>query len=219
MPQIENGYLKIANELLDAVIAIRIPGEAMQVFLFIMRKTYGFNKKADCIALSQFTGATGLKRPNVCRAIKKLAEMKLIIVIKKDNSSITEYRVHKVLEDWQPLSKKITLSKKIMNVIKKDNRTLSKKIHTKDNTKDNITKDSDNKKNTVDQDFILKCKENYPAVNVELELQKMKGWLFANPGRQLTRRFAVNWLNRVKPPEFSEMSIEQQLEQKYKGGV
>lgn len=41
---------------------------------------------------------------------------------------------------WKPLPKKITLSKKITTVIEKDNASLSKKLHTIDNTtKDNIT--------------------------------------------------------------------------------
>ena len=50
MPQVENGYTRIANELLEALAKIRIPGEARQVFDVIMRKTYGF-RKSDPIAL------------------------------------------------------------------------------------------------------------------------------------------------------------------------
>lgn len=146
-------FTKIANDLLDQLIRIRIPGEAMQVFLFIMRKTYGFNKKTDKISLSQFVGATGLNKPAVCRAILKLRSMGLIFIkkdntiIEKDNSGLTEYGVNKVCEIWQPLSKKITLSKKIIGVIEKDNLPLSKKIPTKDTlTKDTITKETPAKK-------------------------------------------------------------------------
>ena len=58
-PQLENGYIKIATELYDALCGIRIPGEARQVFDVILRKTYGWNKKKDAIALSQFVEATG----------------------------------------------------------------------------------------------------------------------------------------------------------------
>ena len=54
MPQLENGYTKIANELLEAIAAIRIPGEAMQVLLVIIRKTYGYCKKKDAISISLF---------------------------------------------------------------------------------------------------------------------------------------------------------------------
>ena len=123
-------YTKISNELLDALIRYRIPGEQMQVFLFIMRKTYGYNKKQDAIALSQFVDATGIKKANVSRAIKGLLSKK-IIIIKKDNGIAHVYEIIKDYEKWEPLSKKIT-------IIKKDNLPLSKKSTTKDNT----TKDS-----------------------------------------------------------------------------
>ncbi|MGD8786551.1 MAG: hypothetical protein PVJ60_03935, partial [Phycisphaerales bacterium] len=94
----------------------------------------------DWIANSQFVKATGLKRPNVTRAIRKLQEMNLI-VIKKDNRERVSYSLQKDYTKWKPLSKKIMLSKKIRAVIKKDNKLLSKKMPTKDN-KDNITKDN-----------------------------------------------------------------------------
>lgn len=138
-PQTENGYTKIANELLEALCKVRIPGEARQVLDVIFRKTYGFNKKEDAIALSQLCLMTGLKKPNVCRAINVLTGMN--IVIKNDNGVTTKYRIIKNFETWKPLSKKITLSKKIMVVIKNDNKPLSKKIHTKEK-KETITKES-----------------------------------------------------------------------------
>jgi phage replication O-like protein O len=139
MPQLEN-YTKIANELLEAIAAIRIPGEAMQILLVIIRKTCGYHKKKDAISLSQFASITGMKKPNVCRAVKKLLDMniikplskKIIKIIEKDNAYISEYELNKDFASWKPLSKKITLSKKIINVIKKDNLPLSKKIPTKE---------------------------------------------------------------------------------------
>lgn len=137
MPQLENGFTRIANELIDAIAAIRIPGEAMQVFWVIMRKTYGFQKKTDSIALAQFSTATGLNKQAVCRAVKKLEQMNMVIikkdnVIEKDKRHASEYAINKDIENWRPLSKKITLSKKIINVIEKDNLPLSKKIPSKE---------------------------------------------------------------------------------------
>jgi len=50
------------------------------------------------------------------------------------------YKFTKDYHQWQPLSKKITLSKRIIKIIKKDNLALSKKSTTKDTiTKDNKT--------------------------------------------------------------------------------
>lgn len=118
-PQLENGYTPIANEILDALVGIRIPGEARQCLDFIIRKTYGYKKKEDWIALSQFVDATSLKKPTVSRALKKLLFMNMII--KKDKGLGVTYGLQKDCDKWKPLSKKIT-------VIKKDNKGSTKKI-------------------------------------------------------------------------------------------
>ncbi len=132
-PQKENGYTPIANEIMDALARIRIPGEARQLLDVILRKTYGWNKCEDAISLSQFVEFTGIKKPNVCRNLNKLLGMN--IIIKKDNDWCVTYGLQKIYSKWKPLSKKITLSKKIISVIKKDNKSLSKKIHTKESIK------------------------------------------------------------------------------------
>lgn len=148
-PQCENGYTRIANELLEALAKIRIPGEAMQVFLVIVRKTYGFGKKEDAIPLSQFCLATGLKRPNVVRAIKLLERMNLVIksdttlvskvippVIKNDTRTVRIYRFNKDFEAWKPLSKTIppSINSDNRGSIKSDTlkRNIQKKIYTSD---------------------------------------------------------------------------------------
>jgi len=141
-PQLDNGYTKIANELLDALCGIRISGEATQVLFVILRKTYGYNKTKDQISLSQICGLSGLSKSCVCRAIRKLIDMRLIVV-KKDNKKITTYSINKFYRQWIPCAKKITCAIKTIDVVNKDNKPLSIKTHTKDNvTKDNITKDN-----------------------------------------------------------------------------
>lgn len=139
-PQVENGYVKIANELIDALVRYRLPGEQMQCFLFIIRKTYGYCKKEDKISLSQFCEATGINKPCVKRALNNLLSKK-IIIIKKDNSFMHVYEINKDFETWEPLSKKITLSKKIKGVIKKDKNRYQKRSPQKkkeNNTKENF---------------------------------------------------------------------------------
>ncbi len=131
-PQWEiDGYVKVARPIMEALTRTRIPGEARQCLDFIIIKTYGFHKKEDAISLSQFSLSTGLNKPAVCRAITKLIALNL--VIKKDNGYITKYRFNKDFDTWKPLSKKITLSKKIICIIEKDNlyyrkRDLQKKL-------------------------------------------------------------------------------------------
>ena len=162
-PQLENGYVKIANEIIDALIRHRIPGEQMQCVLFIVRKTYGFNKKWDSIANSQFVKATGMKKGNVSRAIKTLIDKK--IVIKNDNYTIPRYQFNKNYKQWEVLSKKQPVIKKATIVIKSDNKPLSKVMDTKDN-KDTITKDKEIYSRVIDY-LNLKTGKNYKHTSKE----------------------------------------------------
>lgn len=156
-PQKENGYTAIANELFEAIIAFRIPGEIRQVFDAILRKTYGYNKKEDAIANSQLVLLTGMKKGNVSRSLSRLIVSKL--VIKTDNSygSGNLLKINKDYSQWIPfviksdnkkkLSKrKPKLSKQITEVIQNDNKPLSELMDTKDKTilKDTIQKTDKN---------------------------------------------------------------------------
>ena len=136
-PQLENGYTKIANEILDALIKYRIPGEQVQVLLYILRKTYGFNKTNDRISNSQFVSATGMKKGNVSRAVKNLVSKN--IVIKSDNKYIPTYRFNKNYKTWKVLSILQPVINITTSVIKTDNKLLSKVMDTKE-SKDNIQK-------------------------------------------------------------------------------
>ena len=157
-PQLEEGYTKIANEIMEALAKIRISGEEWQILNVILRKTYGYNKKEDWISLSQFCLATGLTKSSICRAIHKLLIKNTID--KKDNGSAPLYSFNKDFDTWKPLTKKIMLTKLIKGIDKKDNLPLTKKRHTKDNiTKDNITKESETKKQEKDKEVFKEGKD------------------------------------------------------------
>lgn len=42
---LEDGFARIANELLEAVMLAGLSQHQLLVFMAVMRKTYGFNKK------------------------------------------------------------------------------------------------------------------------------------------------------------------------------
>lgn len=109
-PQKENGYTPIANEIMEALARIRINGEAMQVLLVILRKTYGFQKKEDAISLSQFTELTGLKRQTVYKGVQKLLRLK--IVTQKGSTFTKKYCFIKDYSLWKPEPKKVTGTQK-----------------------------------------------------------------------------------------------------------
>lgn len=138
-PQTENGHVKIANEIFDALCRFRIPGESRQVLDFVIRKTYGFNKREDAISLSQFCSGTGLKKNTICKAIAHLVSLNLIT--KKGNDVANVYRFNKDFDSWKPLPKKVTLPKKGITITQKGKNRYPKRDIQKTVTKDTITKD------------------------------------------------------------------------------
>ena len=94
-PQTEDGYTKIANELLEAMCLLHLSGNQWKVLHTVIRKTYGWNKKADWITSTQIAEATGVHRCHVSAALKTLAERGIII---RDGRYIS---IQKDYEQWQ----------------------------------------------------------------------------------------------------------------------
>jgi len=132
-PQRENGHTDIANEIMDALAKIRIPGEARQVLDFILRKTYGWHKTGDHISLSQFRDCTLMKTPHISRALDKLQIMNLIVITNIGDTQKGNFiEFNKDFDTWKPLPKKVTLPKKIIDQPQKGNSPSPKKVDTKE---------------------------------------------------------------------------------------
>jgi phage replication O-like protein O len=95
-PQIENGFTRIANELLEAVIRVSMSDYEHRIFWLIVRKTYGHNKKADWISQSQIAEETGILKQHVSRTIKKLADKNMILKIDKKIAIQKDYDLWKL---------------------------------------------------------------------------------------------------------------------------
>lgn len=150
-PQKENGYTPIANEILEQLAKIRIPGQARQVLDVILRQTYGWNKKADVITLSKLSEATGIEKPHVIRAKNKLLAMNLIAqkgnkkVAKKGNRIGLTYSFNKHYKDWKQVPVGKPVAKNGNNDCQKRQQPLPKMatplIYSKDTTKDTQKKE------------------------------------------------------------------------------
>jgi phage replication O-like protein O len=71
-PQIENGFTRIASELLDAIIRFDFSKREYQVLLAVIRKTYGYGKKEDDLGISQITKMTGLHKTHAAKTVRDL---------------------------------------------------------------------------------------------------------------------------------------------------
>jgi phage replication O-like protein O len=105
-PQLEDGFTRIANEIIEVLARINLSPYESRVLWFVLRKTYGWRKKSDWIAASQMrAGLGGLDRRNIFRALKGLSG-KNMIVISRDDAHKPKYSFQKDYSKWRVSSKK-----------------------------------------------------------------------------------------------------------------
>lgn len=140
-PQTEDGYTKLANELVDKFFEYRIPGQEMQIVWVIIRKTWGYQKKWDWISLSVFEDLTHIDRRKCHVLLSSLIEKK--IVTKKGDKNKPMYCFNKNYEEWKVTPKKVTRPKvspiKVPSVTYIGVKTVTQKVTHKRN-KENIQK-------------------------------------------------------------------------------
>lgn len=156
-PNTENGYIKIANELMEAICRTRIPGEARQCLDAIIRQTYGYSKKLDKISMSQISDLTGLARPSVARAVKTLLEMN--IITKNMNGYINVLGINKDYDSWNLISKTIIPKVVKRSAVKTVYKNANKSVYEGANNK----RHKDNKH--IYTEFFERFWKKYPARN------------------------------------------------------
>ena len=176
-PQLENGYTRIANELLESILTTSIPARHKDVWWFVVRKTYGFQKKQDRISLSQFTRGTGIDRSGICKILKDLVAWKLLA--KKGG-------VYSIIKDYPSW---VVAQRPLVGSGVQDNQVVARAPHTKETMtkeiiKEIVSKDTTTKvvSNEVNQ-IIEKFKK-------EFDLQVLDG------SEKVNRRYA--WLMYIK---------------------
>lgn len=97
-PQTENGYTKIANELLDAIIKVKLSDAEYRIFLCILRFSYGFNQKEAKLSLSRIRNLTGLPERTVSRAVSKLKKKNMIFQTTDYVCSV--WKINKYWDSW-----------------------------------------------------------------------------------------------------------------------
>lgn len=129
----DDGYTRIANELLEAVMSADLTARQLKVVLAIIRKTYGFGKKLDRITNTQIAAMTGIHHTHVCKAKNEMIAMRILV------STGIAVGVNKVVSDWNT-----GISQHSETLAKSANETLAKSANTHKpsqlNTKETIQK-------------------------------------------------------------------------------
>jgi phage replication O-like protein O len=132
-PQLEDGHTRIANELLEAIISFDFSKRQYKVVLFVLRKTYGWNKKADVMSLSQIMEGTGLDRANCSRTLAELGEMKVLLKQQQAAGNLVE--LNKKYKQWVVLPNQQPVAKTATKVLPKRQFAVVEMATTKDTTK------------------------------------------------------------------------------------
>ncbi|HHG0804894.1 TPA: replication protein [Klebsiella pneumoniae] len=144
---LDDGFTRIANELLEAVMRAGLSQHQLLVFMAVMRKTYGFNKKSDWVSNEQLSELTGIL-PHKCSAAKSVLVKRGILTqtgrVIGINKTVSEWSSLPVKgTEKKPYLKKVTLPESGKKSLPESgnayypNKVNTKDKHTKDN-KDNI---------------------------------------------------------------------------------
>lgn len=150
----DNGYTRIANELLEAVIGAGLTQNQMLITLAVIRKTYGYNKTSDWVGNAQLSELTGLPITRCSTERNKLVKMKVLsaegrmIGINKEISA-WDTKVHTISKPTITESVNITETVKFTEPVKETfTESVNQGLQNLLTTKDNITKDSKDNNNT-----------------------------------------------------------------------
>jgi len=78
-PQVENGYIRIANELFRAAVRM-LPAGKLKVFCAVCDATYGWGKKKAKVSYEELAAATGLTRRYVIGVVLEMLDEQVLNV-------------------------------------------------------------------------------------------------------------------------------------------
>lgn len=102
-PQVEKGFLKLANELLEAILAYKgLTGIDMKLIFFVIRRTYGWNQLKAQLSYGEVARECKVDRAGVMKSLNRLQEHNILFVqhtAGKRNSNIVG--INKNYDQWK----------------------------------------------------------------------------------------------------------------------
>lgn len=107
-PQLENGYTRVANEILEALAMTNLNGTQRRILDVVMRQTYGYQRKEHELSVSFIAKATNINKRQIQRELSDLTEKNIILI--KQEATFDESRVlefNKNYKGWS-ISQEVT---------------------------------------------------------------------------------------------------------------
>ena len=123
-PQKENGFSPIANELMEALAKTTLTVYEYKALIFILRKTYGFQRKEWTVKKWKEFEEIGIENSHVARTLSMLCERKMIEISDKT------IKFNKDYEQWAKIdtSKYFKTGEKVTSSGKKNNEKLPHQV-------------------------------------------------------------------------------------------
>ncbi|MGU3413744.1 replication protein [Enterobacteriaceae bacterium C34A] len=212
--QLEDGFLRLANELLDATMCSGLPETELCIVMAVWRKTYGFSKKLDWISNEQLESMIGKHHTHCSSAKSSLIRKKVLIQEGRKvgmNTNISEWK-----------TKNNGFRKTLAEVAKKSlagsaKAPKQKLLTTKDNNQKTERKDppkSPQGENSLAQEVMdyfneitgSRCSALAPFEKA-LATVKCKDQCYTADELKLVIRWAhVNWKHSIKPENLCRMT-------------
>ena len=77
-PQLENGYTRLANELLEALTRQKLHGREWAVIMAVARYTYGYQRKTHCITGGLIATMTNISAKHARGVVAGLLAKKIL---------------------------------------------------------------------------------------------------------------------------------------------
>lgn len=103
-PNLDGGFIGIANELFDAILKFPFTLKQMNVLLTVLRKTYGFGKKVDDMSAKQIGDMCGMARNHVTTTLNDLHRMN--VITKFNGAYGCVVGINKCHQEWRSLDDK-----------------------------------------------------------------------------------------------------------------
>ncbi len=78
--QLENGYTRIANGILEALAVTNLNGTQRRILDVVIRNTYGYRRKSHNLSISFIADKTNICKAQIQRELAKLIKVKIISV-------------------------------------------------------------------------------------------------------------------------------------------
>ncbi|AIK92194.1 replication protein [Salmonella enterica] len=196
---LDDGFTRIANEILEAVMHAGLSQHQLLVFMAVMRKTYGFNKKSDWVSNEQFSVLTGIL-PHKCSSAKSALVKRGILT-----QTGRVIGINKTVSEWSSLPVKGTEKKPYLekvNLPESGKKSLPESGNgyypNQVNTKDTITKDSKDNSN--------KPPKPPRAVSFDASSVQLPDWLSS-----ITWSSWVEYRRDLKKPIKSQQTVTQAI--------